>query len=74
MAGPVAKYKTWEAADVKRITALQTHDNCDISILATRLIETFCRWGKSLSLSLCTTCYLLCLNDSCFHVLNSFLL
>ena len=31
MAGPEAKYKTREAAGVKRITALQTHDNCDIS-------------------------------------------
>ena len=31
MAGPEAKYKTGEAAGVEKITALQTHDNCDIS-------------------------------------------
>ena len=61
MAGPEAKNKTGEAAGVKRITALQTHDNCDISKLTTRLIETY--FADEVNLSLCTTCYLLCLNE-----------
>ena len=64
-----AKYKTREAAGVERITALQTHDNCDISKLATRLIETYfadevnlclslsLSVSLSLSLSLCIPCY-----------------
>ena len=69
MAGREAKYKAGEAAGVKKITALQTHDNCDISKLAT---ETY--FADRINLSLCITCYLLCLNESCFHILNPFLL
>ena len=65
MAGPEAKYKTREAAGVKTITALQTHDNCDISKLATRLIETYfadevnlcLSLSFSVSVSLCIPCY-----------------